>query len=480
MAAGVSAQTFTVLHTFGAGADGVLPENVVCVGNTLYGTTYEGGTNDSGTVFAVNTDGTDYTVLHSFGALAVDIEGEPSTNADGSSPEGPLIAAGNTLYGTALFGGTNGWGTIYTITTNGTNFSVLYTFPGFTGRPATNETGNNPEAGLLLSGGTLYGLNSNGGTNRVGTLFSINTNGNNYTVVFNFAKTSSGTNAYGSNPANTLIQAGDTLYAPAGFGGPDGVGTVFSYDTNDSVFEVLHTFSGIPDGSNPFGPVTASGDTLYGTAAGGGTNDWGCIYSLPITGGATALLHSFTPASSTPFTNTDGTYPHGALALASGWLYGTANAGGAYGNGDVFYVSAGTGNFGVLHHFSTLNTNLAGEETNWDGAGPAAGVTVNGNTLYGVALGGGTNGDGVVFSLTLPVLTISSFNLAGSNLVLNAAGGLGGATCTVLTSTNLTQPLNQWEAVASDSLTNTGNFTMTATNAVSVVHGKQFYVLQEE
>lgn len=86
----------------------------------------------------------------------------------------------------------------------------------------------------------------------------------------------------------------------------------------------------------------------------------------------------------------------------------------------------------------------------------------------------------MVFSLTLPVLTISSFNLAGSNLVLNAAGGLGGATCTVLTSTNLTQPLNQWEAIASDSLTNTGNFTMTATNAVSVVHGKQFYVLQEE
>ena len=475
----VPAQTFTVLHTFGAGTDGSQPVNVVLMGNTLYGTTYAGGTNKSGTVFSVNTDGTGYTVLHSFAAAAANASGD-TTNADGSNPEGPLTVGGNTLYGTAVGGGTNGWGAIYALATNGANFSVLYTFPGFSGRPATNMTGNNPAAGLLLTGGTLYGLNSNGGTNKVGTLFSIGTNGSGYTVLFNFDKVTLNTNVDGSNPANTLIQSGDTFYAPAGYGGMGRGGTVFSFDPSDSVFTVLHTFTNYPDGGNPFGPVTASGGMLYGNAATGGSNDWGCVYALPTAGGAIAQLHGFTPASALPFTNADGTYPHGELALANGWLYGTANAGGAYASGDVFYVSISTGNFGVLHPFSTLNTNLAGVQTNWDGANPNAGVLVNGNTLYGVAQNGGTNGDGVVFSLTLPALAVSGFNLTGSNLVIHAGNGLGGATCTVLTASNLALPLSQWLPVGSLTLTNTGNFTVTATNAVNAGSGQQFYILQEQ
>jgi len=154
-----SAQVFTVLHTFGAGTDGVEPVSLVCAGKTLYGTTYAGGTNNSGTVFAVNMDGTSYTVLHSFAAVAVN-GADDSTNADGSDPEGSLAVCGGTLYGTTFTSGTNGWGTIYSMGTNGTNFSLLYTFPGFGGRPATNFTGNNPVAGLLPAGGTLYGLTS--------------------------------------------------------------------------------------------------------------------------------------------------------------------------------------------------------------------------------------------------------------------------------------------------------------------------------
>ena len=224
MAAGVSAQTFTVLHTFGAGADGVLPENVVCVGNTLYGTTYEGGTNDSGTVFAVNTDGTDYTVLHSFGALAVDIEGEPSTNADGSSPEGPLIAARQyTLRHSAVW--RHEWlgHDLHDHHQRHQFFGPLY-FSRIHRQAGHERDGKQSGGGPAFVGRHALWPEQQRRTNRVGTLFSINTNGNNYTVVFNFAKTSSGTNAYGSNPANTLIQAGDTLYAPAGFGGPDGVG----------------------------------------------------------------------------------------------------------------------------------------------------------------------------------------------------------------------------------------------------------------
>jgi len=55
-------------------------------------------------VFAVNTDGTGFTNLHSF-----------SYSSDGAYPHGTLILSGNTLYGTALYGGSFGNGTVFSL-----------------------------------------------------------------------------------------------------------------------------------------------------------------------------------------------------------------------------------------------------------------------------------------------------------------------------------------------------------------------------
>jgi hypothetical protein len=75
---------------------------------------------------------------------------------------------------------------------------------------------------------------------------------------------------------------------------------------------------------------------------------------------------------------------------------------------------------------------------------------------------------------------IASLNLAGTNLVINAANGLQGATYTLLMSTNLAKPLNQWTSVAASVLTTSGNFTITATNAASPGTLEQFYILQTQ
>src|ERR1700722_20612522 len=66
--AGAQAQAPSVLHTFGSiAADGYASEgDLVLSGNVLYGTTQAGGTNNFGVIFSVNTDGTGYTILHSF------------------------------------------------------------------------------------------------------------------------------------------------------------------------------------------------------------------------------------------------------------------------------------------------------------------------------------------------------------------------------------------------------------------------------
>jgi len=147
---------FTAFSDQGAGPYG----GVVLSGNTLYGTTKEGGTNNLGTVFKVNTDGTGFTVLHSF------------TGPDGSSPAAALLLSGNTLYGT-------GW-TVFQLNTDGTGFTVLHSFSAYStdglnscGCCNTNFHGAVPESALIISGNTLYGTAQNGGSSGFGTVFSI-------------------------------------------------------------------------------------------------------------------------------------------------------------------------------------------------------------------------------------------------------------------------------------------------------------------
>src|ERR1019366_5337378 len=103
---------FTTLHSFGGfHSDGVNPfAGLILSGNTLYGTANVGGSSGGGTVFAVNTDGTGFTNLHSFMA-----DSSLGINSDGAGPYGGLIISGNTLYGTTYPGGSPGNGTVFSL-----------------------------------------------------------------------------------------------------------------------------------------------------------------------------------------------------------------------------------------------------------------------------------------------------------------------------------------------------------------------------
>ena len=113
-----------------------------------------------------------------------------STNSDGALPYAGLILSGNTLYGTAI-GGTNGNGTVFAINTNGMGFTTLHTFTASDPNTITNSDGADPFAGLILSGNTLYGTADVGGTNGTGTVFAVNTNGTGFTTLYNFTATES-------------------------------------------------------------------------------------------------------------------------------------------------------------------------------------------------------------------------------------------------------------------------------------------------
>jgi uncharacterized repeat protein (TIGR03803 family) len=97
----MSAQTLTVLHTFTNTPDGNSPRAAfILAGNVLYGTTVEGGLNGAGMVFRMNTDGTDFTNLHSFA-----LTGSFFTNTGGAYPSGPLLLSTNMLYGLTFMAG---------------------------------------------------------------------------------------------------------------------------------------------------------------------------------------------------------------------------------------------------------------------------------------------------------------------------------------------------------------------------------------
>jgi uncharacterized repeat protein (TIGR03803 family) len=69
--------------------------SLLLVGSKLYGTTANGGDNDLGTVFVINTDGNNYQRLYSFG-------GQPG---DGSKPIDNVILVNGWLYGMTTEGG---------------------------------------------------------------------------------------------------------------------------------------------------------------------------------------------------------------------------------------------------------------------------------------------------------------------------------------------------------------------------------------
>jgi uncharacterized repeat protein (TIGR03803 family) len=182
----VTAQTFTTLHSFTGGSDGANPyAGLILSGNTLYGTATYGGSNGVGTVFAVNTDGTGFTNLYSF-----------TGGSGGANPLAGLILSGNTLYGTANRGGSLGYGAVFAVNTDGTAFTILYSFTATSGSPPINSDGADPTAGLILSGNTLYGTALYGGSSGAGTVFAVNTAGTDFTNLYSFTGGSEGGSPY--------------------------------------------------------------------------------------------------------------------------------------------------------------------------------------------------------------------------------------------------------------------------------------------
>lgn len=406
--------------------DGSNPGTLILSGDSFFGATVNGGPNGTGTIFRVQTNGMNFSVLHYFAATAFDPQGN-LTNSDGANPAG-LILSGGTLYGAAPSGGLPGKGTVFSVSTNGQGFVLLHEFTVTDSNTRTNPDGSVPSGNLILSGGTLYGTGTQGGTGAGGTLFGINTNTLAFTNLFNFE----GTN--GAAPAIQVL-AGGTFYATAAAGG-QGSGLLFKITTNGTGWTLLHNFSVTllntnntstnGDGAHPV-TLILSGDTLYGAAMTGGAGGEGSVFSLDTNGLVFNTLHSFAPAASSGsgYTNADGTSPD-ALFLSGNSLGGAAGDGGGFGSGTVFALGTNGAGFATLYNFAaTMNvvTNGFIAAVNNGGSEPNGGLIPWGDTLYGAASLGGLYGNGTIFALTLTPIPLL-LQQAGDDVILNWTNSL--------------------------------------------------------
>ena len=317
---------FRVLHTFAGGAaDGANPEGLLAGRDgALYGTTATGGANQNGTVFRLNTDGTGFTLLHSFT--------ERTGQAEGFTPEAGLAQGPDgTLYGTTLLGGTGttsgvaGDGTVYRVNTDGTGFATLHDLNGAT-------EGASPDAPLTVgSDGFLYGTTTLNG----GTAFRVGTDGAGFAVLHAFsAVDNGGHNADGNEPfASGLTEGGDGFfYGTTRQGGAHGLGTIYRVRGDGSDFGAVYSFySDSTEGAPAVGLTLRSGQ-LYGLAT-LNAHGTGSVFRINRDGTGYTDLHDFQSA-------TEGTGPQSPLALGiDGNLYGTASGGGANGNGTVFRLA---------------------------------------------------------------------------------------------------------------------------------------------
>ena len=247
----------TTLHFF-AGSDGGYPYAGLIQGSdgNFYGATNQGGANDKGTLFKMDSSGV-VTTLHSF------------AGSDGAYPRGTLIQGSDgNFYGTTYRGGANGMGSVFKMDSSGT----VTTLHSFAGVPLD---GANPWGGVIqASDGNFYGMTHFGGPPT-----AVNTNGNGIVFKMDSSGTVTTLHSFGGAPLDGafpfagLIQGSDgNFYGTTFNGGPPtadnqaGNGIVFKMDSSGAV-TTLHAFAGKPsDGGFPYAGLTQGKDgNIYGT-----------------------------------------------------------------------------------------------------------------------------------------------------------------------------------------------------------------------
>ena len=397
--------TYTVLYNFGAySSDGLSPSGglLTDAAGNFYGITIGGGAfcqsiYGCGTVYELSSSGGAWTdtVLYSFCST-----GNPDTCPDGSYPIAGLLAdkAGN-FYGTTTGGGSSNQGVVFRLSPpqqsgGAWTQTVLWTFG------SGKNNGTFPSYGKLNmdNAGNIYGTTSGGGNKNLGIVYELSPAGNStytFSVLHSFSGPDGGGPEYG-----VAIDGSGNLYGTTEVGGPSnpactfgagGCGVVYELSQTGGKWKetVLYRFKGGSSGWAPVSPIYFDqAGNLYGTFSNGGQLGncppayCGGVFKLVReAGGGKAYTFSFDGQNG-------GTPLGGVLPVSDSLSFGTSTAQ----RGNIFQILGKTET--VLYTFCS-------QPGCTDGWSPGYGTVMRrGNGLYGVAMKGGVNNSGVLYSLT--------------------------------------------------------------------------------
>ena len=330
---------------------------------------------------------------------------------DGALLLGVVRGPDGTLYGTASEGGyaggsdciTEGCGFVYKLVDNGGTWKA-HILMAFNSNPSYSQYGCFPGGAPVLHDNVLYGVTSVCGAHNRGVAYRINTDGSNYQVIYNFtgphrtpegplARDTSG-DLYG-----TVLGASPRYVSCS----PPDCGSVYELKPNASgtsyTFVDLYDFQGasLGDGASPTEGVTLLDNFIYGTTSGGGIAGASCerLYS-PGCGVVFKLVPSasgYTEAVLHKWSNQ--VVPSGLVASGSSLLYGTTAFGGTDGNGIVFSITT-TGTYTKLHDFAGYPSD-GGNSDYFGDEVPA--IDASGN-IWGATAEGGSSNEGTVYEIT--------------------------------------------------------------------------------
>lgn len=360
--------TITTVYAFKGGTDGSGPSDTLTFYNgALYGTTGGGGTTGNGTIFAIDAQTGNESIIYSF-----------QSGGDGSWPQDSTLNFLNgIIYGTTQFGGEAGLGTIFSFNPATGAETVLYSFKG-------GADGALPSSGLFYKDGVFYGATVAGGNgdcgfdfySGCGTLykFDISSGAESVLHAFEFGQDTSA-------PYGSLILFNGVLFG-ATVGDNCRCGGIYSLDPKSGKYSVLYSFGG----PTPSDALTKVGKYLYGSTQDGGRKDNGAVFQFDP---ATNFVKKMWSIASEPI---EGRAPNGPLLFKNGTLYGTTSGG------------SGAGIFGTLYSFNPPNHNKSLLATFGGplGTTPQGGLTYDGTSFWGTTLyGGGPTNSGTVFKFTV-------------------------------------------------------------------------------
>lgn len=370
--------TFSTVATFNGTTSGGNPQSglVVDSSGNLYGTTLNGGTNGTGTVFRVDSGSSTVTTLATFDGVDSNF-----FNAKGAFPTGRIVRDTNgDIYGAARGGGPTGSGSVYRVANGSGTVTALGTF--------ADTNGSFPSGGVVRDSatGNIFGTTFFGGSSGAGAVFQLA--GSNLTALASFNFTN------GTSPAGGVVRDASTgdLYGTTSAGGASDAGTIFRLASGSTTPTTLFTFNGTTNGGKPVGGLLRdAAGILYGTtASGSGATAAGSVFKYDTSTSTFTTLASF--AGSVPPDNIQS----GLVMDAAGNLFGTTNFGGVNTAGTVFKIAAGTNTFTTLHVFSSGTFDAGGRNPSTTLA-----LGTDGTTLFGTTAAGGLSNNGTIFKLEL-------------------------------------------------------------------------------